>query len=605
MRGGLPHAGYVDCVTGDDSDKPTPQPAWLIAVPIALVAAAIALVGYGWLHRTPTLGLADDHSVLTSLLWRTTWVVAGSALLVVLYFAIGRVYRRTVDRRAMFVGHTGLALVVLAVAAYLAMSRGGTKAAFKNAEDAQLALDPLAITTLTKSAWLLACLAVAALAVMCFVGYFVGPPEEPRKRNLTRVLVPVFAVVLAVAMVVPVVVSAKASPFHNELASPAEHPLPSGIAGEVAFRAELKPIASYARPGGAGFVHVGEGPSYTDSHRVEGFDGVTGERRWSFTVPRFNVSELRTTGSGPGSVALIKAYTPTDSMMGLDATTGELLWARTDYKAFDEDYPLSASVMLMGPERFDESGRRDPDTRQWQAVSPKTGETLWTKTFDVDCGVSVEALDTAVLMRTCDDPGDVVARVLDPQSGEERSTITDASLGVNPVDADRRWTTDPRFTAGDRVLLGRTVYDVAAGKVIATVPVGSNASFIDADSMLLEGPQPSRDEPAPVSILDLRDGRVIPTGLFLTWRANEEVWLPITRAGDQWVSLLPDTESRPRFLPGAEKSTAPLPLHVISDAGEVTTLKAPCPGVDAAPLASAIPGSVLVLCSPETVAAVR
>ena len=156
MRGGLLHAGYVDCVTGDDSDKPTPQPAWLIAVPIALVAAAIALVGYGWLHRTPTLGLTDDHSVLTSLLWRTTWVVAGSALLVVLYYAIGRVYRRTVDRRAMFVGHTGLALVVLAVAAYLAMSRGGTKAAFKNAEDAQLALDPLAITTLTKSAWMLA-----------------------------------------------------------------------------------------------------------------------------------------------------------------------------------------------------------------------------------------------------------------------------------------------------------------------------------------------------------------------------------------------------------------------------------------------------------------
>lgn len=575
------------------------QSAVLLGLLAGLLLAAVVSLSFGWLHRTPELPLGEEFSSLTTVLWRTSFVVAGVALLVALYLVVGRVYRQTSGWRAKFVAYSSPALFVLVVAALMAQSRGTIAKAFRQATEDQLALRPFAVTTVAHAAWWFACLALAALAVLCALAHRTQPPHPvPRSLAVSRWVAAAVAVVVTVALVLPVLAVAKKSPFHNETAERIDPPALTTLTGKVAYRAEVSSLATYSRPGGAGWVHVEDGPDYRQE-TVVGFDGATGERRWTFSVPRFDASELRTTGIGPDSVVLVKAYIPTDAMIALDATTGALLWTRVDHDVFDEDYPLSSSVLL--------TSSPIPDGgMKWTALAARTGNELWTKTFARDCKTSIRATENFILMSTCDDGPEVLTQVLDPQTGEQRSVITASSLGIQPGAPKSHPTIGA--TSGDRALVSGAgaplVIDVAAGRVIARLPDRHDAVFIDTDSLMLTPTSENRNELQPVSIHDLRDGVTIDTGLLLAWQGSEESWGAMARVGDEWLTLLPDAPLAPMPI-GSQRD--PVPMRIIGKSGPRQTLPNPCEGrMQVTPKVSRVPGSVLVECGmADAVAAIR
>ncbi|OBB22248.1 hypothetical protein A5792_07025 [Mycolicibacterium peregrinum] len=577
------------------------QPAVLLGLLAGLLVAAIACLSLGWIRRTPELPLGEDFSSLTTVLWRTTFVVAGVALLVAVYVAVGRVYRQAPGWRARFVAYSSPALFVLVVAALMAQSRGTISKAFRQATEDQLALHPFAVTTVAHAAWWFACLALAALALLCATAHRTQRPHRaPRRLAVSRWVAAAVAVVVAAALVVPVVAIAKKSPFHNETAERIDPPTLTTLTGTVAYRSEVSLLATYARPGGAGWVHIEDGPEYRQE-TVVGYDGATGERRWTFSVPRFNASELRTTGIGPDSVVLVKAYIPADAMIALDATTGALLWTRVDHDSFDEDYPLSSNVLLTsGPE---------PDGGiKWTALAARTGNELWAKTFARGCKGSMRATDNFILMSTCDDNSDVLTQVLDPQTGQQHSVITASSLGIQPGEIPPNSHPTIGATSGDRALVSGAgaplVIDVAEGRVIVRVPDRHDARFIDADSLMLTPVSDNREELQPVSIHDLRDGVTIDTGLLLAWTGGEETWGAMARVGDQWLTLLPDA---PLATVPVGTQRVPIPMRIFGKSGPSQTLPNPCEGrMQVNPTVSLVPGAVLVACGMvDAVAGVR
>ncbi|NOP99085.1 MULTISPECIES: PQQ-binding-like beta-propeller repeat protein [Mycolicibacterium] len=575
------------------------QPALLLGLLAGLLAASVVCLGFGWLRRTPELPLGEDFSSLTTVLWRTTFVVAGVVVLAALYLAVGRVYRQTSGWRAKFVAYSSPALFVLVVAALMAQSRGTIAKAFRDATEDQLALRPFAITTVAHAAWWFACLALAVLAVLCALAQRNRRPHRPRRPfAVSGWVAAAVAVIVAVALVLPVMAVARKSPFQNETAAPIDPPALTALTGQVAYRAEVSSLATYSRPGGAGWVHVEEGPAYRQE-TVVGYDGATGERRWTFSVPRFNASELRTTGTGPGSVVLVKAYIPTDVMIALDATTGALLWTRVDHDVFDEDYPLSSSVLL--------SSKVDPVSgTTWTAFAVRTGDELWSKTFARDCKTSMRAAENFILMNTCGDGADVLAQVLDPQTGQQHGAITAASLGMQP--GARATDLTIGATSGDRALVSGAgaplVIDIASGRVVARLPERHDAVFIDSDSLMLAPASDNHEELQPVSIRDLRDGETVDTGLLWAWHGREQSWGAMARVGDQWLTLLPDAPLAPMRV-GSERD--PVPMRIIGKSGPTQTLPNPCEGrMQVAPVVSLVPGAVLVECGrSDAVAAVR
>ncbi|KHO25032.1 PQQ-binding-like beta-propeller repeat protein [Mycolicibacterium setense] len=596
-------SGDQDAHDGDDDAQATSyrQPAVLVGLMLGLLLAAVVSLGFGWSRRTPELPLGEDFSSLATVLWRTTFVVGGVAVLAALYLAAGRVYRQSSGWRAKFVAYSSPALFVLAVAAMMAQSRGTIGKAFRGATDDQLALRPFAITTVAHGAWWFACLALAALAVLCALANRNEPPRPAsRSRPMSRWVAAAVAVIVAVALAVPTVALARKSPFHNETAARVDPPTLATLTGKVAYRAEVTSLATYSRPGGAGWVHVESGPDYRQE-TVVGFDGATGERRWTFSVPRFNASELRTTGTGPDSVVLVKAYIPTDAMIALDATTGALLWTRVDHDVFDEDYPLTSSVLLTS--RPEQGGGAT-----WTAFAARTGNELWTKTFARDCKSSMRATENFIMMSTCDDGPDVLTKVLDPQTGQQHGVITASSLGVGPGELAPNDDLTIGATAGDRALVNGAgaplVVDVAAGRVIARLPDRHDATFIDADSLMLTPVSENREELQPVSIHDLRDGMTVDTGLLFAWQGREQTWGAMARVGNQWLTLLPDA---PLAAVPVWSGRDPVPMRIIGKSGPAQTLPNPCEGrMQVAPTVSRVPGAVLVECGrSDAVAAVR
>ena len=582
--------------TSATPELPVRQPAWLIGLMAGLAVAAVVCLALGWWHRTPDLPLGEDFSSLGILLWRTTFIVGGVLVLMALYLAVGQVHRQGAGWRTKFAGYTTPALLVLVVAALMAQGRGTIETAFHSAAEDQMALHPFAVTVAARSAWWFACLALGGLAVLSGLAYRSEAPESaPRPLLVSRWLAVAVAVLVAAACTIPAVLYAKASPFHNDTAERIDPPTLTGLTGEVAYRAEVNAPATYIRPGGAGWVHVADGPEYRQE-TVEGYDGATGQRRWTFSVPRFSVSEMRTTGIGPDSVVLVKSYIPTDAMLALDATTGALLWTRVDHDVFDEHYPLASRVLL-----FDQ--RTADDGSSWTAVAARTGKELWTKTFRSGCRQSMRATDSFFLLRTCDDGPDVIAHVLDAETGDEHGVITAESLGVPPRQASSNSYFDLGAAAGDRVIVpidsARYVVDAAENRVVARVPDGHNARFVDAESLMLTPSNGERGVPQPVSIYDLRSGKTIDTGLVSGRSDWEESWGPIARVGDQWLTLLSDA-------PLAEQSPPP-PMQIVSTAGPTRTLPNPCEGrLEAVPWVSRVPGAVLVVCGRvDAIAAVR
>lgn len=470
-----------------------------------LLIAAVLCLGYAWLRRDPVMALVTDRADITAMLWRTTIVVGVSAVAVIGGFVLGGLRRQALDRRAKFMAYASPVLAVVGIAGINnLLGPGRTAEIFTAATKQQEALDPFDATSVARTAWWCACLAVLALALVAVAGYWASrssAPLEPPRGEATAAVVAMFVVgIVAIAVFT---FDRPESPINAQTATRIGAPELSEVSGTVAYRVDAGRSDAVV-PAGAGFVRATDNPLPGSGHGVEGFDGATGESRWMLGIRDTRSSKIAATGVGPDSVVVA---VDTDKMMGVDATTGTPLWVRTTGSFPDWEHPgdaVSAGVVLVSQTEPTSSTSAARGTRL-DALAPRTGDVLWSKTFGYRCGPRVNATDTAVVVQSCDDDPDVTARVLDPATGAERSAIRQSVVGGSHFTL---------YAAKNDVGLAEVsqnssvVVDLGSGKVVYHAPEGSHPTLVDDATLVLTGPQ--------FSVVDLKTGAVTPTTLMPT-----------------------------------------------------------------------------------------
>ncbi|OHV03851.1 PQQ-binding-like beta-propeller repeat protein [Mycobacterium talmoniae] len=596
-------AGGAGALAGAEPQL-SPQFAIPLGLWFGLLLTAALCLGYGWLHHTPWQPFQADRGDITAMLWRTTLVVAVSALLSAGYLGVGRVYRRSTGRRARFLAFTWSALMVLAIGGVVVLYRGRTAEVFRGAAAAQQGLGPVHVAAVARAAWWCACLAVMALAIVSVFGYLWDGSRSPKDISplwTSRLFAGAVGAAVVVVVAVSVAAADTGSLIVSRTAGRIDAPPTPTPTGRAAYQMHVGTSDRFV-PAGAGFVRVIKADTRSQPDRIEGYDGASGKPRWSFSFTgSISADSLAATGVGPDSVVVVRANNATDVLIGIDATTGTPLWARSDESMYDPSRGSSARVVLTTREVPDPAGQGARRATRWTALSPKTGAVLWTKDFRYRCDPKAQLTDTAVLVSSCDDEPDVVATVLDPESGETRGAIRASALGVEPAelgpDRGRIELDDAR---GNLALVAVSRYgparrhsnlvvDIASGKVVRTVPDGDAAGFIDAQSLRLTAADHAE------SILDLQSGAVIPTGLFSPDSGashRDRYW---SRVGSDWATFLSDQGEAP----------ASPPLRVIDAKGATRTFGYPCPNpVSGFPAVTAIPGALLVGCG-EALAGIR
>ncbi|MEZ0363999.1 hypothetical protein ACAG26_09915 [Mycobacterium sp. pUA109] len=539
-----------------------------------LILAAVGCLGYAWLRRTPDQPFVTDRGDVTAMLVRTTIVVAISTVLAGGYLVVRRL--GALERRARYIA---AALLALAVAGLLALRHGSTRDLFERAAGAQLGLRSVPVTTVAQEAWMCACLAVIVLAVVSAAASVDGAALRSGWA--------VTAAVAAVVVVVAGVVGGRAhSPLDSQTASRIDAPPTPELTGAVAYRVDTGGGATLV-PAGAGFATV-RARDYS-SDVIDGYDGATGQRRWSFGPPNISVSGLYSTGTGPDSVVVVQAsyygkFPWPNLLIGLDATTGTPLWVKTGLLAPEAERAvagISPAVLLVAQPV--EAARSN-----WVALAPRTGDMLWTKTFRTHCRAGAFVVDAAVLISGCDDPPGVVAAVVDPQTGQQRGAITKPAPGSDAgfVRLDDARAGLALVSGGDTPL----VIETGSQKVVSRIPAGSMAAFLDAHAVVLVDYLQQADY-LPVSILDLDSGATIPTGVVVPRGGSSPAEL-FTRMGAQWATFLPDEQGAS----SGQAAGAPA-LRAIDAAGKTRTFPFPCQKhTSGVPELATVPGALVVNC---------
>jgi hypothetical protein len=570
-----------------------------------LLVAAICTLIYAWLRREPVNPLVADRGAITSMLQRTTIVVALSALLAGIFFVIGRGYRRGTDRRAHWVTRLSPVLLVVSIAGVFLLVKGSAAGVFEQAARAQMGLDFVNLTAVARASWCFACLAVFGLF---FVGVTADIPtgRPPKERPRQLVVVAVSAALVAVVAIGAVSIHVSGQGFRNRTATRIDAPALSAVTGAVAYEQAAPIGVDQLLPAGAGFVRL----SLDD--RIEGYDGATGASRWSFHVPELLLSDMRSTGTGPDSVVVAEGYLSAGGqgsavLIGIDATTGDPMWTRADVGTFaPEHVATGTSSKVVLAMKFARSG--GVERRTWTALEPRTGRTMWTKDFEGPCSGTGKITETALLERNCDGPADVVATVLDPATGEERGTITASGLIDEAApDAERRVRLDDAtsglalFWVPTRAGGAEVVVDIATQKPVKRVPPEFSASLIDGRSLALYRNDGIRETPSPVTILDLETDRMIETPWLSASLGNysgDTAWQSVVRAGQQWVTFLPDASIAAQL---EDNVRTALPLRTVDQAGAPRTLANPCPPDSPSHYLASVPGAVLAYCGREVV----
>lgn len=545
---------------------------------IGLVLAAVGCLGYAWLRRTQIHPFVADGGDLTAMLVRTTIVVGLAVVLIVGYRTL--VSRWLTGPRARYLPYTAGAVLLLAVAGALALRHGSTRDLVERAADAQVGLRSAPVTAIAQGAWILACLAVLVAAVLS-----AARPGSADSDAATRSgWVLTGAVAGIVVLVAAVVVIRIHSPLDSQTAGRIDAPPTPELTGQVAYRTDT---GGAVVPAGAGFVSVRSRDYSRDV--IEGYDGDSGQRRWSFSAPKLGVTGLYSTGTGPDSVVIVQAsyfvgYPWPSLLIGLDATTGTPLWSNTGLFAPDADRAvvgISDAVLLVA-QPVEGAGSK------WVALSPRTGDMLWTKTFPTECRATAYVVDAAVLISGCDDNPEVVASVVDPQTGEQRGAITSPAPG-----SDARFGHLDDARAGLALVSGGDtplVIEIASGAVVRRIPAGSVALFLDAHALLLVAYRQPSDF-LPVSILEVDSGATIPTPVVVPSRSSSPADL-FTRVGSQWATFLPDAQGA-----SSGQAVGTPPLRAIDPAGTTRTFPFPCQQTtNGVPGLAAVPGALLVDC---------
>lgn len=594
-------------VERDAEGKSSPQFAPLLGAVLGLLFAAIGTLVYAWLRREPVNPLVADRAAVTAMLQRTTIAVVVSALLVGIFFFVGRGHRRGTDERARWVTRLSPVLLVVSIAGVLLLIKGSTAEVFEQAARAQLGLEYIEVTALARASWWFACLAVLGL-------FFAGvttdiPAGRPAKAVPKAQLLVVggSAALVAIVAIGAVLIHANGNAFRDATATRIEASALPTVTGERAYE-QAAPIGTgQLLPAGAGFVRL------SGDDRVEAYDGATGQRRWSFHMPDLLIWDIRSTGTGPDSVVVAEGYVAfggdgSGVLIGIDATTGEPMWTRADVGAFAPDHiatGTSSQVVLI----MEFARTAGVERRTWTALEPRTGRTMWTKAFEGPCSGNATITETAVLERNCDSPAYVVATVLDPVTGAERGTITASNLGVDGAspDDDRRvrlngvkgdlalyWV--PTSAGGIEVLV-----DIATRKPIKRLPPEFSAALVDERSLALYRTTGSPKIPSPVTILDLETDSMIETPWVSARLGNyrgDTDWQSIVRAGQQWVTFLPDASIAAQL---EDNIRTPLPLRTVDQAGAPRTLANPCPPDSPSHYLATVPGAVLAYCGRSVV----
>lgn len=578
-----------------------------VGLMFGLLIASVLCLGYAWLHRDPPLAVQPIPAAIESLLWRTTIVVAISAVVTLGSYLGGGLNRLRGDWRSKFFAYVSAALAILAVTGLLMLGRGQTKQAFDAANTAQESLIPFDVTTVAKWAWWCACLAVIALALVAAVGHGMQPGPRP----LWDSPILVGAVALVVVIIAAVSILATGSPaMANQTASRIDPPPLNTVAGDVAYR--ITELGSTPLPAGAGFVRVIASPTtghgYSNANTIEGYDGATGQRRWAYG-PVDRLSVLGATGIGPDSVVLGQVA---NILIGLDATTGTPLWFKTGETTWDPERTtrqLSPNVIVAARTTPPPPGA--PATSAgtvWEALSARTGEVLWTKEFNYQCGPTAHVAQNFIAVRSCENAPGVVADVYDARTGAATKPVQLSALGVNPADiGPKRGGITIDDVTGDAILVTvsihgperidrRFIVELTDGTA-RQLPERRAATFIDAQSVLLSEFR-GRNELAALSILDLPTNTTIPVGYSSGHIDGEAGYLTVVRVGTQWWTLVPGDQS-------AKTYNFTAPLRSIDASGATRQYPSPCAEVSQPPRLTIAAGALIVNCGRSEFPAIR
>ncbi|SIH37056.1 outer membrane assembly lipoprotein YfgL [Mycobacteroides abscessus subsp. abscessus] len=588
------------------AEQNAPQPALLAGATIGLALAAILCAAIAWLRFHAST--FDDPRPLT-LMWRTTFVVAGATLLVTAYlWWPGQRLQRSSARLSRFLAATAAVPAAAALVAVATLHNTSTNALFRAVGLAQQRAGGPVVTAAAREAWWLAALAVAGVALIAATGYLRpgSPPLEsvrPRPRGRATAAL---AAATATALVVPLALAgtppranprgAGQLPHSVQVAAPAAAPpIPATIQGQVAYRIDAVAYNAPVIAAGAGFVtEMGDG---TAPARLVGFDGATGQQRWSYELAAPKIASWMASSTGEGSVVVAVI---SDAITGIDATTGAQLWRRALTTNDQAPYVhVSPTVVLI--EQAMPRELMSPTTHT--ALAIRTGEQLWTQTGADTCGSSWLLGQDTVLVPSCDPARpDVAATLLDPATGAAREQVWLSELGINASDLHRdfgdiRFLDERGATATLEIRKVRpersqtvAALDLITRRLLATAPPEQFGYLLNSGSMVLFGR-------AGASILNLHTQAIVPIGLRTRGTGDWGIHPQVVAVGAGWVtSLFTAAEADKRL--GTPAMSA---LRTLDSSGAQRALPTPCaPDVNPA-IASLAPGALLVRCANQVV----
>lgn len=542
------------------------------ALTASLGLGAVSSLGAAWMLSAPTHPFVADPSDVDHVLVKTTGVVAGMVA-ILLGYAVFAWYARRSERRDGLLAYLAPTLLLVAVLGGVARCSGSTSATFDSAARQEAGLEPAHSSELASLAWWSACLAVAALALLCWRG--VPTPDEQPGKSFRRgaVLTGLVALVAGALVIAPTLRPAGIT----RLAVATDVPATTELTGTEAYSFDVRSSGGDSvLAGGPGFIRT-FGERYDDTGRekiqgVEGVDGRTGDVRWQFARPHLSAVPRLVTGTGPDGVVIVSAsYDDDPLLVGLDAATGAPLWTRPerlnllfDPVNFPLDRPAASDEVLL-------AYLDDPASQVVRVLglSPRTGATMWETTSPKGCDAPPRVTKTRVVTAPCESGGDLVATVRDARTGEVTSEVRAPSLGVDPNEfhASSWLASDPgtdavvvSFTRPDTFTTELAkVVDVVSGQVVMPLPDDAHGYFVDATTLILDGGSASTPNRT-YSIVDVTTGRTIPTdvpsGVVTSVDPPGDRWV---RFGQRWITASPDGRVLRTFSADAPPGALPSP----------------------------------------------
>lgn len=586
-------------------NRSAPQPVMLLGMVIGLLLAAVACLTIAWIRLSNSPLPGDDPAVL---LRRVSAVVAVAAGIVVGYLWLGRRYRRASDRLSRFLAATSAVPAAVAVGALIGLYRATPARLFSDVMVAEHRFGGPVVTSAAREAWWLAALAVAATALAAAIGYLGSTSlvEDEGDWTTRRAAWTGVTAAATVAFLVVPLLNSQSPPVKPSAAQPVPReigiaepstppPVPSTIAGQVIYRADNIPADAFVTGGGAGFVAVIDDESSGLTH-INGYDGATGQQRWSYQLAQSKIASSMVSGIGSNSVVVVVASA---AISGIDATTGKQLWSRDIGPGQSPYVHVSSRVALI-----EQNDTQSPvRSMSWTALSIRTGEQLWTQTSPDTCGASWLMTDTAVVAPACDpQQPDIAAQLLDPVTGQAGAQIRLSALGIDAADLHRN-AGDVRFGGAsgssaileiDRIHPARTktlvAVDLPTGRLLATLPSEAIGYFLNPTTLAVFVRTDAQ-------ILNLQSQTTVSTGLVTRGTGDWGIRPQIISIGTGWVTSLSTPEEANTKL--EERSM--YSLRVMDHSGTQRVLPPPCAPNQGPALASLAPGALLVRCGNQVV----